>query len=177
MSQATGLMMMLTAATIAMTACRAGGDLASREERPGEQRPREAQTASPYSTGTDSGAKRQRVEGTNLGVGFEGTQRIPGVIVTLNELEASGRAPSKENLTALRGQLGTLEDGMRDDFRRVGLADTGAFHALTDSIAHQMGGGPGGTAKHLSDREFAELSGRVRRLISVYQSWVGTAQR
>jgi hypothetical protein len=176
MSRVTGLMMVLIAATIGASACRGGGDPASREERPGE-RPREAQTASPYSTGTDSGARSQRVEGTNLGVGFEGTRRIPGVIVTLNELDASGKAPSEENLTALRGQLGTMEDGMRADFRRVGLADTGAFHALIDSIAHQIGGGPGGTAKRLDDKEFAQLSRRVRRLINVYQTWIGTVQR
>jgi hypothetical protein len=176
MSRIVGVVVLIVA-TISATACRGGGDLASREQQPGEQRPREAQTASPYSTGTDSGARGQRVEGTNLGVGFEGTRRIPGVIVTLNELDASGKAPSEENLTALRGQLGTMEDGMRADFRRVGLADTGAFHSLTDSIAHQIGGGPGGTAKQLDANEFAKVSGYVRRLINVYQSWVGTVQR
>ena len=171
MSRIIGLLM-LSLAPMGVAACRDGGDLASRE-----QRPREAQTASPYSTGTDSGARRQRVEGTNLGVAFEAGQRIPGVIVTLDELDTSGKAPSEENLTALRGQLGTLQEGMRADFRRVGLADTGAFHALTDSIAHQFGGGAGGAAKQLSDKEFDQLSGQVRRLINLYQNQVGTARQ
>ena len=160
-------MALMAAGLMYLAGCRGRGDLASRE-----QTPREAQTASPYSTGTDSGARHQRLEGTSRGVGLEAPQRIPGVVATLGQIAQAGKAPSRENLTALRGQLGSMEDAMRNDFVRVGLADSGAFRALTDSIALQVGGGPGGLSKQMDAKEFQELDGRVRRLIGVYQAWM-----
>jgi hypothetical protein len=122
-------------------------------------------TASPYSTGSDSGASRQRIEGTNTGAQLEAPQRIPGV---LTALAAANRQPDKTNLSALRGGLGALEESMRNDFRRAGLTDTGAFHALVDTLSHQMGGGPGGMAR-LDPKDLPRVSSQVQRLIGMYQ--------
>jgi hypothetical protein len=163
MRRATTLLTLLLCAA----ACRRGDDLAS---RPG------ARTASPYSAGTDSASVAQRVEGTGTGVGFEAPAKIPGVMTALQQITAPGKAPDKAAVTALRGNLGVLEDAMRNDFARAGLADTGAFHALTDSIADQVGGGAGGLASALDAKGARQLSNRVQRLVQTYNDWMRTAR-
>ena len=151
--------------------CR-GENPPSREPPPPGER-----TSSPYSTGSDSGAARQQLEGTNRGVEFEAPRRIPAVVAALSQLTSAGKTPDKTDLAALRGDIGTLEDAMRDDFARVGLADTGAFHDLTDSIARQLGGGPGGLTKDIDPKEVPELSTRVERLIGIYHDWMRRTQK
>jgi hypothetical protein len=163
MIRATALLGLLLCAA----GCRRGEDLAS---RPGSH------TASPYSTGTDSGSIAQRVEGTNTGVGFQAPAKIPGVLTALQQIAAPGKAPDKAAVTALRGNLGALEDAMRADLTRAGLADTGAFHALSDSIAEQLGGGAGGLAKNLDAKDARLLSTRVQRLIQTYNASMQTAR-
>lgn len=148
--------------------CRRGEDLAS---RPGSR------TASPYSTGTDSGSVGQRVEGTNTGVGYEAPAKIPGVLTALQQIAAPGKAPDKAAVTSLRGNLGALEDAMRADLTRAGLADTGAFHALSDSISEQLGGGAGGLANDLDAKGARLLSDRVQRLVQTYDKLVRSARR
>lgn len=131
-------------------------------------------TASAYSTGDDSGASRQQIEGTNTGVEFEAPARIPGVLATLEQLK---RRPDKTTLTALRGDVASLEDGMRSDLTRAGLADTGEFHALTDSLAGQLGGGAGGLTDDPKPEQVAKLDADVRRLIEVHRSMMKTARK
>jgi hypothetical protein len=160
---ATVLTMVLCAA-----ACRRGDDLASRP-------PTGQRTASPYSTGTDSGSVAQRIEGTGTGKSFEAPAKIPGAMTALQRVTAPGKASDKNQVTAFRGEIGALEDAMRNDFLRVGLADTGAFHALSDSIADQIGGGAGGLAKKLDDKGARLLSSRVQRLVQTYNDWMRTA--
>jgi hypothetical protein len=160
-------MALLSLLLLSSAACHRGDDLAS---RPGSR------TASPYSTGTDSGSVGQRVEGTNTGVSLEAPAKIPGVLTALHQIAGPGKAPDKAAVTALRGNLGGLEAAMRADFGRAGLANTGAFHALSDSISEQLGGGAGGLANSLDARGAQLLSGRVQRLVQTYNAWMRTAR-
>ena len=66
---------------------------------------------------------------------------------------------------------------MRDDLTRAGLADTGEFKALTDSIARDLGGGAGGLTDDPKSDQVARLDARVRRLIEVHQGMMGTARK
>lgn len=135
-----------------------------------------SRTASPYSTGSDTTAMNQRMEGTNTGAEFEAPRRIPGVLAALDAVAEPGEAPDQENLTALRGSINSMTDAMRSDFTRVGEADTGAFHALADSLGRQLGGTSGGLAEELDPAEVPQLSARVRRLIDLYQGRMRQAQ-
>ena len=78
--------------------------LAARLACRGGEPPSGERTASAYSTGADSEARAQRIEGTNTGVEYQTSGRIPGVLTTLDQLK---RAPEKKNFTALRGTWGT----------------------------------------------------------------------
>jgi hypothetical protein len=162
-----GCMPLLTLALA--VACR--GNSPPERENP----PAGARTGSPYSAGSDSGAARQQMEGVNTGVEFEAPRRIPGVVAALTQLR---REPSRENLTAVKGDLGTLEDAMANDLSRVGLADTGQFSALTDSIAREdLSGGPGGLADPPKPGQIPRLEDRVRRLIEVYQRMMSSVRK
>jgi len=135
------------------------------------------QTASPYtgssdSSAADSGAGATGIAGTNSGAALEAPPRIPGVLAALSQMKAAGKI-DQANLTALRGNLEAMESGMRDDLRRAGQADTGAFHSLADSISRKLGGGAGGLAKSLKPKDVTELSAQVQRLIDRYDEAVG----
>lgn len=142
----------------------------------GAQAAEGVRTGSPYSTGTDTTAMNQRIEGTNTGAGFEAPRRIPGVLAALDAVARPGGVPSQENLTALRGSVASMTAAMRSDFTRVGEADTGAFHELADSLGRQIGGTAGGLADEMDPAELPRLSASVRRLISLYQERMQTAQ-
>jgi hypothetical protein len=136
--------------------------------------PEGARTGSPYSSGSETGAVQQQREGTNTGVEFEAPRRIPGVLAALDQIK---RQPDQRNLTAFRGDLATLEDAMRNDLTRVGLADTGEFHALTDSLARDVGGGPGGLSDAPKPGEVSRMDARVRRLIEVHDQMMSSVRR
>jgi hypothetical protein len=121
----------------------------------------------------DSGARQQRIEGTGTGVEREAPARIPGALAVLDQVK---RQPDKENLTALRNNLGSLQDAMRKDLTRAGLADTGEFRALTDSLARDLGGGAGGLAGDPKPDQVARVDARVRQLIEVHQRMMGTVR-
>ena len=150
---------------------RARGGLACRGGEP----PSGERTASAYSTGADSEARAQRIEGTNTGVEYQTSGRIPGVLTTLDE--GSTRAGKEENFTALRGNLGDLEEAMRSDLTRAGLADTGEFHALADSLAHDVGGGAGGLTDAPKPDQIARIDARVRRLIEIHQGMMKSVKK
>jgi hypothetical protein len=135
------------------------------------------QTASPYtgssdSSASDSGPGAAGIAGTNSGAELEAPARIPGVLAALSQMKAAGKL-DQANLTALRGNLDALQSGMRDDLRRTGQADTGAFHDLADSISRKLGGGAGGLAKSLNSKQINELSAQVQRLVDRYNKAVG----
>ncbi len=133
-----------------------------------------ARTDSPYSAGSDSGAVRQPVAGTNTGVEFEAPRVIPGVLASLAQVK---RQPDQQNLTAFKGGLGRMEDAMRSDLARVGLADTGEFQALTDSMARDLGGGAGSLVDEPKAGEVPRLEMRVRRLIQVHEQMMGSVRK
>ena len=128
-------------------------------------------TASPYTSGADSG-EAPGIDGTNSGAALEAPERIPGVLAALSQMKAAGKT-DQANLTALRGNIDAMVSGMRDDLRRAGLADTGAFRDLGDSVSYRLGGGPGSLAKPLSAEDLSELSAQVQRLIDRYNKTVG----
>jgi hypothetical protein len=59
----------------------------------------------------------------------------------------------------------------------VGLADTGAFHALSDSLALQLGGGAGGLARQVPSQELPVLESRVRRVIEIYERMMSSVRK
>lgn len=135
------------------------------------------QTGSPYtgrsdSSAADSGAGATGIAGTNSGATLEAPQRIPGVLAALSQMKAAGKT-DQANLTALRGNLNHLVNGMRDDLRRAGQPDTGAFHDLADSVSQRLGGGAGGLAKPLNSKQVGELSAQVQRLVDRYNQAMG----
>lgn len=134
-------------------------------------------TGSPYSTGTDTTAMNQRIEGTNRGASFQAPAQIQAVQTTLSALSDTAGGVTQANLTALRNAVSHMEAAMRSDFQRVGEADTGSFHTLTDSLALQLGGGPGGTANELGPSEVRQVEARIRRLIDVYQGRMEQAEQ
>jgi hypothetical protein len=146
------------------------------QPRGGAQAAEGVRTGSPYSTGSDTTAMTQRIEGTNTGAEFEAPRRIPAVLAALDAVAEPGQSPSQENLTALRGSVASMTAAMRSDFTRVGEPDTGAFHELADSLGRQIGGTAGGLADEMDSSELPRLSAGVRLLISLYQERMKTAQ-
>jgi hypothetical protein len=92
-------------------------------------------------------------------------------------VSTSGGSVDQSNATALRGDIDALESAMRDDLRRAGLADTGKFHDLADSIVRRLGGGAGNSSKSLDAKAFPELSSQVHRLVDQYNAMMRAAHR
>jgi hypothetical protein len=90
-------------------------------------------------------------------------------------LMSSGEQPSDpENLTAYKNLAGDVVNSMAADLNRLGLADSGAFRVLRDSVLDDLGGGAG-TDADLNRSEVKDHIARMRRLISMYQQGVRTA--
>jgi hypothetical protein len=88
---------------------------------------------------------------------------------------ASGVQPSDpENLTAYKNLAGDVVNSMAADLHRAGLADSGDFRALKDSVMHDLGEGAegGSTLDHLTLNQHIA---RTRRLISMYQQAMRSA--
>ena len=131
-------------------------------------------SASAYTSDSDSSVKAAGVEGTNSGSELEAPRLIPAVQNQLN-LMAAGREPTDpENLTAYKNLAGDVVNSMAADLRRAGLADSGDFRALRDSVMHDLGGGAEGESK-LDHSKLNEHIGRMRRLISMYQQGMRSA--
>jgi hypothetical protein len=150
------------AALVAAVACRRSGP------------PEGERTASAYTTGDDPAVRDQRAEGTATGTQMETPARVAGVLTILDQLK---RQPDKKTMTALRGGVGNLESAMQNDLTRAGLADTGEFKSLTDSLAQDLGGGAGGLTDDPKPDKVSRLDARIRRLIDVHQRMMGTARK
>jgi hypothetical protein len=105
---------------------------------------------------------------------METPARVAGVLTILDQLK---RQPDKKTMTALRGGVGSLESAMQNDLTRAGLADTGEFKSLTDSLAQDLGGGAGGLTDDPKPDQVSRLDARIRRLIEVHQRMMGTARK
>ena len=60
---------------------------------------------------------------------------------------------------------------MEADLVRVGLADSGAFKLLSDSVLSDLGGAAG-AAEPPGRRRLSTDSDRMRRLIALYENWM-----
>jgi hypothetical protein len=131
-------------------------------------------SASAYTSDSDSSARASGLEGTNSGSELEAPRLIPAMQNQLN-LMSSGEQPSDpENLTAYKNLAGDVVNSMAADLNRLGLADSGAFRVLRDSVLDDLGGGAG-TDADLNRSEVKDHIARMRRLISMYQQGVRTA--
>ena len=127
-----------------------------------------AGSASAYTSDSDSSARAAGVEGTNSGSELEAPRLIPAMQNQLN-LMASGDQPTDpENLTAYKNLAGDVVNSMIADLHRAGLADSGSFRALRDSVMDDLGGGAG-TESRLDRSKLNEHIAQMRRLISMYQ--------
>ncbi len=113
-----------------------------------------------------------RLEGTHTGVEYEAPRLIPGMRAQLERLAESDAQPDDHDFTAYRGTAATLVAAMQSDLTRVGLADTGAFNSLSDSIARDLGGGAGRAAEGPDRARLGQHLRRMRSLIGVYEQWM-----
>jgi hypothetical protein len=126
------------------------------------------------SSGSASAYTSDGVEGTNSGSELEAPRLIPAIQNQLNLMASGGQPTDPENLTAYKNLAGDVVNSMAADLQRAGLADSGDFRALRDSVTDDLGGGAGTESK--LDR--SKLNGhiaRMRRMISMYQQAMGSA--
>jgi hypothetical protein len=134
---------------------------------------RGASSSSPYTADSENRAREDGLEGTNSGAELEAPRLIPAVKNQL-ELMAGGSEVSRENLTAYKNLAGDLVTSMQADLNRVGLADSGHFKALSDSVVEDIGGGTGTAAGPEPSQVNAHVS-RMQRLIGFYQEAMRSA--
>src|SRR3954469_15665662 len=134
-------------------------------------------SASAYTSDSDSAVRAAGVEGTNSGSELEAPRLIPAIQNQLN-LMAEGEQPTdRENLTAYKNLAGDVVNSMAADLYRVGMADSGAFRSLKDSVLNELGGGAG-TESTMDRSKLGEHISRMRRLISIYQQGIrGAGER
>jgi hypothetical protein len=131
-------------------------------------------SASAYTSDSDSAVRTAGVEGTNSGSELEAPRLIPALQNQLNLMAAGEQPTDRENLTAYKNLAGDVVNSMAADLSRVGLADSGAFNALRDSVLEELGGGAG-TESTLDRSRLNEHIARMRRLIPMYQQSIRSA--
>lgn len=131
-------------------------------------------SASAYTSDSDSSVRAAGVEGTNSGSELEAPRLIPAIQNQLNLMASGGLPKDPENLTAYKNLAGDVVNSMVADLSRVGLADSGDFRALRDSVMDELGGGAG-TESTLDRSKLNEHIARMRRLISMYQQAIQSA--
>jgi hypothetical protein len=125
-------------------------------------------SASAYTSDSDSSVKAAGVEGMNSGSELEAPRLIPAIQNQLNLMASGGQPTDPENLTAYKNLAGDVVNSMAADLHRAGLADSGEFRVLRDSVMKDLGGGAG-TESKLDRSKLTEHIPRMRRLISMYQ--------
>jgi hypothetical protein len=131
-------------------------------------------SASGYTSESDSAVRAAGVEGTNSGSELEAPRLIPALQNQLNLMAAGEQPADRENLTAYKNLAGDVVNSMAADLYRVGLADSGAFRALQDSVMEELGGGAG-TESTLDRVRLQEHIARMRRLIAMYKQGIRSA--
>jgi hypothetical protein len=133
-------------------------------------------SSSPYTADSEKRSREDGLDGTNSGAELEAPRLIPAVKNQL-ELMVSGSQVSRDNMTAYKNLAGDLVTSMQADLYRVGLADSGNFKALSDSVVEDIGGGTG-TAAGPEPSKVPQHVARMRRLIDIYQGAMrGAADR
>lgn len=120
-------------------------------------------------TGGPVGAARGAVE-------FEAPPLIPAMRARLDQLARPEARRDPSSITSYRGAATRLVDAMQADLARVGLADTGAFELLSDSVVKDLGGGTG-LADPPSAGRLTVDTDRMRRLIALYENWMRQAAK
>lgn len=162
----------LTVLAAALAACRD-----SRPNDTGRMRvANESSTSSPYFADTGGQPSARPVPGTETGRELQAPQIIPAVVIGLQQLIRQANDTSTGNRTAHKNQLSALVSAMRADLTRVGLADTGAFHALSDSVLDDTDGGTG-VSKRPKPEEVPAHVARVNQLITMYQRMMASVKR
>jgi hypothetical protein len=133
-------------------------------------------SASAYTSDSDSGVRAAGVEGTNSGSELEAPRLIPAIQNQLSLMAAGEQPTDPENLTAYKNLAGDVVNSMGSDLSRVGLADSGSFQALKDSVLDDLGGGAG-TEASLDRSKLKGHIPRMRRLISMYQQGIRSGDR
>jgi hypothetical protein len=131
-------------------------------------------SASAYTSDSDSAVRAAGIEGTNSGSELEAPRLVPALQNQLNLMAAGEQPTDRENLTAYKNLAGDVVNSMAADLSRAGLADSGAFKSLRDSVMDDLGGGAG-TESTLEPSKLKEHIPRMRRLISMYQQAMRTA--
>jgi hypothetical protein len=119
----------------------------------------------------DSGQGTQPVGAAHGKVEFEAPAQIPAMRAQLDQITRPEAREDPSAITSYKGAASHLIDAMQADLVRVGLADSGAFKALSDSVLNDLGGGTG--LAHPPDAERLSVNtDRMRRLIALYESWM-----
>jgi hypothetical protein len=139
-----------------------------------ERVPETGRTASAYTTGGDS-AVGAGLPGTAAGVEYEAPRLIPGMRAQLEQYSSPDRPLTESDLASYKNTAGTLIDAMQADLTRVGLADSGAFKALSDSVLNELGGGTG-VPHRVEGQRLSQNVARMQRLIGVYEQWMRKAK-
>jgi hypothetical protein len=135
-------------------------------------RPAETGVASTDSVDlVDTGKAGQPVGAAHGAVEFEAPPLIPAMRAQLDQLAQPEARHDPGNITSYRGAAGRLIDAMGADLNRVGLADSGAFRLLSDSVLNDLGAGTG-VANPPDFRWLSGSTNRMRRLITLYESWM-----
>jgi hypothetical protein len=135
-----------------------------------ERVPETGRTASAYTTGGDS-AVGADLHGTAAGVEYEAPRLIPGMRAQLEQYASPNRPVTDSDVASYKNTAGTLIDAMQADLTRVGLADSGAFKALSDSVLNELGGGTG-VPHRMAGERLSQNVARMQRLIGVYEQWM-----
>ncbi len=72
-------------------------------------------------------------------------------------------------MTAYKNLVSDLVTSMQADLYRVGLADSGRFRGLSDSVIDDLGGGSGTPAAGPDPSQVKPHVARMRRLLDLYQ--------
>jgi hypothetical protein len=127
-----------------------------------------ANTASAYTSDSDSSAKEDGMAATNSGAELEAPRLIPAMRNQLELMSTGSQSSNPGNMTAYKNLAGDLVNSMEADLNRVGQADSGNFKALSDSVMNDIGGSTG-TATGPDRSHMNQHIERMRRLIGIYQ--------
>jgi len=119
----------------------------------------------------DTRAAGQPLGAAQGAVEFETPPLIPAMRAHLDQIARPDVRHDSTSIMSYRGAASRLIDAMEADLVRVGLADSGAFKLLSDSVLSDLGGAAG-AAEPSGRRRLSTDSDRMRRLIALYENWM-----